>query len=299
MLEISRKKAKETAITHGGVFHADDVFATVVLRKVFGDINVSRVFSVPENLSDDVIVFDIGFGKYDHHQKDKALREDGVPYAAVGLLWRDFGPQICADTPDPDFVWEQVDKMLIKGIDAIDNGAMLKTDYPAQAMNICQMISLFNPTWDSEQNSDVAFWQAVDFAEAIFDKLFASVVSTAKAQNLVEQAIEESDGNIMVLDRFVPWQEAIFASENPKADGILYVVFPSNRGGFNWQCVPDAPGSFGQRKSVPESWKGLRDEVLQAETGVETAIFCHPAGFMGAAETLEDCLKMAQMAVEA
>ncbi len=39
------------------------------------------------------IVFDIGRGQYDHHQRDSRVRENGVPYAAFGLLWEKFGPE--------------------------------------------------------------------------------------------------------------------------------------------------------------------------------------------------------------
>jgi len=189
--------------------------------------------------------------------------------------------------------------MLIKGIDAIDNGEMPKADYPVQAMNFSEVIALFNPTWDSEKEPDEAFLEAVNFAETIFNKVFESAISTVKAQEIVEEAIQKSEGSIMILDCFVPWQEVLFASENAKAEDILYVVFPSNRGGYNWQCVHDALGSFGQRKPVPEGWKGLRGQELQETTWIRTAIFCHPAGFMGAAETLEDCIKMVKLAVEA
>ena len=103
----------------------------------------------------------------------------------------------------------------------------------------------------------------------------------------------------MVLEQFVPWQEFIFASENPKAEDVQFVVFPSNRGGYNWQCVPDALGSFGQRKTVPSEWRGLSGENLQRVTGVPTATFCHAAGFLGSAETFEDAYALAKIAVEA
>ena len=103
----------------------------------------------------------------------------------------------------------------------------------------------------------------------------------------------------MVLDQFVPWEEFIFASTNANAEEIQFVIFPSNRGGYNWQCVPDAIGSFGQRKKVPAEWKGLCDSELQTVTGVATATFCHPAGFIGGAETLEDTLVLAKIAVKA
>ena len=43
------------------------------------------------------IVFDIGRGQYDHHQKDSRIRENGVAYAALGLLWEALGAEILGE----------------------------------------------------------------------------------------------------------------------------------------------------------------------------------------------------------
>lgn len=300
MFKMTTNVTQATVITHSGTFHSDEVLATVILEKVLGNITICRTFKVPEELADDVIVYDIGFGMYDHHQKGgNGARENGVPYAAAGLIWKDFGRQLVTDTCNPDLVWNLIDRDLIQGIDATDNGKIPKVDYPAQAMTFSQAISSFNPNWDSEMSTDDAFAKAVEFAKIVFDNVLANAVSKANAQDIVDEAIESSVNNIMVLDRFVPWQEFIFSSTNNKASDILFVVFPSNRGGYNWQCVPDALGSFGMRKAVPDEWKGLRDLELQNVTGVATASFCHPEGFIGGATTLEDAIALAKLAVEA
>mgnify|MGYP001853129863 CR=1 FL=1 len=300
MFKMTTNVTQATVITHSGTFHSDEVLATVILEKVLGNITICRTFKVPEELADDVIVYDIGFGMYDHHQKGgNGARENGVPYAAAGLIWKDFGRQLVTDTCNPDLVWNLIDRDLIQGIDATDNGKIPKVDYPAQAMTFSQAISSFNPNWDSEMSTDDAFAKAVEFAKIVFDNVLANTVSKANAQDIVDEAIESSVNNIMVLDRFVPWQEFIFSSTNNKASDILFVVFPSNRGGYNWQCVPDALGSFGMRKAVPDEWKGLRDLELQNVTGVATASFCHPEGFIGGATTLEDAIALAKLAVEA
>ena len=300
MFKMTTNVTQATVITHSGTFHSDEVLATVILEKVLGNITICRTFKVPEELADDVIVYDIGFGMYDHHQKGgNGARENGVPYAAAGLIWKDFGRQLVTDTCNPDLVWNLIDRDLIQGIDATDNGKIPKVDYPAQAMTFSQAISSFNPNWDSEMSTDDAFAKAVEFAKIVFDNVLANTVSKANAQDIVDEAIESSVNNIMVLDRFVPWQEFIFSSTNNKASDILFVVFPSNRGGYNWQCVPDALGSFGMRKADPDEWKGLRDLELQNVTGVATASFCHPEGFIGGATTLEDAIALAKLAVEA
>lgn len=299
-IEVVKDVAEANAITHGGVFHADEVMATVILAKATGNVKVCRTFKVPEELSDEVVVYDIGGGKFDHHQKGgNGCRENGVPFAAAGLIWREFGPKIVANSVNPEKVWDLVDRNLIQGIDATDNGTMPKAEYPATSLSISGVISGFNPTWDRKVDPDESFLQAVALAQQVFDNVLASAESVTKAEAIVEEALAKSEGNIMVLDQFVPWDEAIFSSESEKAGSIQFVVFPSNRGGFNWQCVPDSLGSFGQRKPVPESWKGLRGEELQKVTGVATASFCHPAGFIGGAETLEDAISLAKLAAKA
>ncbi len=299
MIKTTKILEQADVITHGGRFHSDDVLATVILSKVLGDINVLRTFKVPENLDDRIIVYDIGFGEFDHHQKGgNGTRNNGVPYAAAGLIWKKFGYNLVAGTCNPEFVWNLVDRDLIQGVDAVDNGVMPTVDYPAQIMQFSQMICSFNPRWDDTEESDTAFIKAVAFAEIVFDNTIANTISKAKAQGIVEKAVENSEGHIMVLEHFVPWQEVIFSSKNEKATEIQFVIFPSNRGGFNWQCVPDELGSYGQRKSVPTEWKGLTGKELQSVTGVKTANFCHPAGFIGGADTFEDAFKLAKIAVE-
>ena len=62
MIRTTNSIQKANLITHGGVFHADDVMATVILEKVFGDVTVCRVLEVPEKLNSNVIVYDIGGG---------------------------------------------------------------------------------------------------------------------------------------------------------------------------------------------------------------------------------------------
>lgn len=297
-ISIVSEAKQANAITHGGIFHADEVMATVILSKVFGKLTLMRTFNVPEELTDGTIVYDIGLGKFDHHQKGgNGCRENGVPYAACGLIWKEYGHHICNNCIHSELIWLIIDKNLIQGIDAADNGDMPNIDYPAQSMTFSHCISGFNPNWDSSESVDEAFLKAVSFAEIIFDNVLANAIAKAKAQDIVENGIENSEGHIMILDKFVPWTGAIFVSSNPKAKDILFVVYPSSRGGYNWQAVPDALGSFGQRKPVPAKWKGLRGSDIQKVTGISTATFCHPAGFIGGAETLEDAIAIAKIAV--
>ena len=250
---ITKNPAEAQVVTHGGVFHADEVMAVAILSEIFGrEMKVSRVFKVPNDLPDGTIVLDIGGGKYDHHQRGgNGARENGVPYASCGLIWREFGKELLKEVEDVENVWRLIDEQLISGIDAIDCGAIPRCEAVVKPMTISAIISSFNPAWDSTETSDEAFVKAVDEAKRIFDRLLSNTISKVKAIGIVEAAIENSKDHIMVLETFVPWQDALFASDNPKAAEILFVVFPSNRGGFNWQAVPESLGNFAVRKSTP------------------------------------------------
>ena len=74
-------------------------------------------------------------------------------------------------------------------------------------------------------------------------------------------------------------------------------VYPTLRQDWACKAVPDVKGGKGQRKPLPEEWRGLPAEKLREVTGVESAIFCHPAGFMCSAGTREDAIKMAELAM--
>ena len=73
--KIRQKDAK--AFTHGGKFHADDIFSSALLLYLNPEIQITRGNQVPEEY--DGIVFDIGRGAYDHHQKDSRVRKNGIP----------------------------------------------------------------------------------------------------------------------------------------------------------------------------------------------------------------------------
>ena len=116
----------------------------------------------------------------------------------------------------------------------------------------------------------------------------------AKAK--INKAIGEAKNQILILDEFMPWKE--FLLENEKGKDILFVVFPSNRGGYNVYAVPKELGSFESRKLFPEEWAGLKDEDLKKVCGVNTATFCHTNRFISVAKTEEDAIEMAKIAVK-
>ena len=79
-------------ITHGSKFHADDVFSTAFMSLIIENPVVCRVNNIDFSVGDDVIIYDIGFGEFDHHQKSRnGQRDNGIKYASAGLIWKKYG----------------------------------------------------------------------------------------------------------------------------------------------------------------------------------------------------------------
>ena len=301
-IEVTKDINRANCITHSGTFHADEVFATVLLSLVLDNINILRINEVDESkIYKEAIIYDVGLGELDHHQAGgNGKRNNGISYAACGLIWKKYGIRILENigisSDNIDYLFNKIDKNLIQFIDANDNGITpsIKTDY--KYISLASIIASFNPNWDEDVDADIRFMDAINLAKIVVKNEFESEISKLKAKSKVENAINCSENDIMILDEFMPWKEFIFESNLNKAKDILYVVFPSNRGGYNVYAVPKEEGSFENRKSFPKEWAGLRDENLQKVTGVKTARFCHNACFICTAETKEDAMKLANLA---
>lgn len=300
-LIISNNIKEADLITHSGTFHSDDIFSTVILKNILDKecIKICRINDIEEEI--DSIVYDIGGGKYDHHQPGgNGERENGIKYSSFGLIWKDFGKVFLEKIGVENIsqVWEKIDKKIVQTIDATDNGQFsIINKFDFEIVTIPNLISVYNSNWDEEEKQDIFFLQAVEFAENILIKIIIDEDSKEKAKILIETAIEESENQIIILEKFLPWKECLLQSTNPKAKDILFVIFPSNREGYNICTVPKELGSFESKKLFPIEWKGLRDEELQKITGVNTAFFCHNERFICCTRTKDAALKIAELAI--
>lgn len=286
------------AVTHDGVFHADDVFGAALLRMVYPAIEIERSRN-PGVLAAADIRFDVGgrgdpaTGDYDHHQRDGAgKRDNGIPYAAFGLLWHACGRLVCADA----VLHAEVDRAFVQAVDAHDNGVALTTEVLPDVfpVTISHVISNFNPSWNEPQEYDARFWEAVVLAEQVLRRAIVRAQGVVLAHEIVCEAVERADDvRIVVLDRFVPWQEALVEASS---DALL-IVYPS-AGTWRVQVVPVKPGHPGARHTLPETWAGLDGDKLIAVTGVADATFCHRARFIAGAVSRDGALNLAYAALE-
>lgn len=298
-IKVTKNINEANCITHAGIFHADEVFASVILSKVIDNLVISRVFEI-DDLMNNKIIYDIGGGKFDHHQLGgNGKREDGISYSSCGLIWKEYGKILLKNKgyQNIDELFEIIDRDLIEYIDANDNGEIPTIDTNYNFMHLSKLISEFNSKWDEDIDNDINFIEVVKFADIIFEKVLKSITSKLKAKAIIEESIKKSKNNIMFLDKFAPWKEFLLISNNDKAKDILFVIFPSNRGGYNICSVPKELKSFENRKKFPKNWAGLKDSELQELTGVEGAIFCHNARFIAGAKTKQDAYKLASLAI--
>lgn len=277
MSKYNMQNLPDKGFTHGGKFHSDDVLATAFLRILNPKITIERGFDVPENF--DGIVYDIGRGEFDHHQQDKEYRENGCPYAAFGLIWRAFGADFIGEEEAVHF-----DEKFIQPLDESDNTGCDNM--------LAKVIGEFNPGWDSTESYEDCFWKAEAMAEVILRNHFESVEGAKRGSALVKEAMERSDGKILILPRFAPWKKEVTGSS------YLFTIYPSNRGGYSVQAVPVSNEDTTLVCPFPDAWCGKTKEELVALTGIASLRFCHPNGFLCAAEKLEDAVCVAKKAME-
>ena len=312
--------------THDGLFHADDVFAAAMLSLMAEEIHVVRGSDteIPGDRQN-WIIFDIGGGELDHHtpeNKEANGTHPGtdIPYAACGLVWRKYHREILreldCDERYVNLVYRRLETSLVLGIDAEDNGFSplaaslelapgipeeIRRDILASgrtSFTITQLIKDFNPPWNSDMDHYDAFMDAVSFAKDILLNRIDSIISSLDGRDYVLRCIDYSADHIMIMDQFAPWEGVLYSqNNNPKARDIWYVISPALRGGWSVQCAlinSDDRNSF--RHPFPESWYGLRYEELRQASGIASAVFCHPSGFLAGTVAQEDALEMAKKA---
>lgn len=264
-------------ITHAGEFHADDVFSAALLKLLNPDINIERVFAVPENFKG--IVFDIGQGEFDHHQTDNESRPNGVPYASFGKLWRTFGDRLVSKE-----LVEKIDKEFIQDLDKSDNTGSYN--------HIAEVISALNPSWrDPNPDYNAQFEKAVNMAMEMLESIIEKENDIELAQSIADKAIAQAKcKEIIILPQYAPVIDYLSNSD------AKFVIFPSNRGGYMVQVIPEEPGTHNAKIDLPKEWGGKREEVSEINK-IDDMIFCHNALFCCSAKTLEGAVKCAVVAL--
>lgn len=251
-------KNMKCALTHAGKFHADDCFGAAFLRIINPNIKIIRS---NEYESFDGLIFDIGMGEFDHHMSDNETRFNGIPYASFGKLWRAFSKELYGK-----YVYEMVDKRLIQDLDLSDNTG----SYNALAL----AIDSFNN--EDVNNNDKSFFEAVEFAKRILENMIEKFKRNELDLKLVKKYYEES-----VDKRIIVFPESLYFKDFLPSTEAIYVVYPSNRGGYAAQGVTKDVDTNELKRPFPKSWVSILPPYLR---------FCHTSRFLITADTLEEIM---------
>ena len=278
-------------ITHSGTMHADEIFATAFLDLYKKDIKVFRTSNINHEDYPDKLIYDVGRGKFDHHQEDARVRTNGIKYCSLGLLWEEYGKEYLKELnlDNIDDLYLEIEKDFIEQIDAIDNGEFPKIEARYKVKTLSDVFKIFNPSYKSNENQSDQFIKAVNVAKMIFEEEILYCNGKVIAKNIVLNKIKETDKKYIVLDEYMPYEDTIISNEI--ANDIVFVVFPSNRGGYAIKTLPKSYEDKSSRCEIPEEWTGKSDQELEEVSGIKDLIFCHIGRFIISSKTKEAAIQ--------
>ena len=269
-------------ITHSGRFHIDDVMSTIFLSKLKKNIILMRVPSVKDINVENKIVYDIGLGEFDHHQKNgNGQRKNGIYYSSIGLLWKKFGKKYLEKlkVKNIDQTFQYMDDELIQYIDATDN---MQTEYLENKISP-DFIKLCNPEWNENITENESFINALKLADEFWNIYIKHAIAEVEAINVVLNKINESKECYIVFDSEIPYKKAIkFYTGNR----VKYIIRKSRREGYEVRTLKD---DYKFKKELVQL-----DNINESKklTGINELIYVDKHAKLCCTETLESAIQL-------
>ena len=211
----------------------DDIISTIFLSKIFKEINLIRVPSINNRNIDNKLVFDIGLGEFDHHQKNRnGKRENGIYYSSIGLLWKKYGKKYLENinVKNINKVHEYMDKELIQYIDATDNMQMeyLKSKTSPDFVKLC------NPEWNENVTEEEGFIHALKLADEFWNIYIKHALAEVEAIEIIIKKTNETRENYAIFNRELQYRKAI---EILKNKSVEYLIFKSRRNCYDIRII--------------------------------------------------------------
>ena len=168
------------------------------------------------------------------------------------------------------------------------------------------------------------------------DVLSEIVESQIPAIDLVEEALlkrhdVDKSGKVMMFPNGgMPWKKHLYALEKKHeieklikfvlckyreyfvqfcqtrafydSQNLFYLKFRNvdtdQSGMWRIQAVTEEGFAFKNRLSLPEAWRGVRDDDLSKVANIEGCTFCHATGFIGGNKSYDGVLQMARAALD-
>lgn len=283
-------------VTHNGYFHPDDLLAVSALLLKYPDAKVIRTRDEEIIKSADIVVdvghvYDPGKCRFDHHMPEGAgVRGNGIPYASIGLVWKEFGEELAGGVEEAKVVEEH----LITPIDAEDNGVDIYTlvSEEVSPYTLGDYFDSFIENAETFEEFEEAFMKALPYAQELIKKEIRRAKRQADDSREVKRIFDESPRkDIIVLPLNKSWKRTLIPTE------ALVVIFPRPDGQWSARAIPRALHSFELKHPFPKSWAGLRDEEMAMVSGVPDATFCHRDLWLANARSQEGAIKLAEIAL--
>ncbi|XP_011403086.2 PREDICTED: UPF0160 protein MYG1, mitochondrial-like [Amphimedon queenslandica] len=318
--------------THNGKFHCDEVLACYML-KVLPEYQEAAIVRSrdPQVLDKCDIVVDVGAVydhdklRYDHHQRgfnetmhslSKSTKPWTTKLSSAGLIYYHYGERVLSaltgfsiGSSELASLYDAVYNNFIEEIDAVDNGIQDREGIPKYKITstIGYRVSRLNSRWnDTDHKPDERFKYAMERVGEEFNDIIQHYKdSWLPARSIVLSAIEkrhevDASGEVINLEQYCPWVEHLLMLESQMnlKKTIKFVLYPEESGKWRVQAVPLATGSFVNRVSLLEEWRGLRDQELSDLSGIPGCVFVHANGFIGGNSTLDGALSMAMITLQ-
>lgn len=280
-IKLTKQYNQANFVTHSGTFHVDDVFSTIFLSKIFKDINLIRIPSIENRSTNNKLVFDIGLGEFDHHQKNRnGKRENGIYYSSIGLLWKKYGKEYLKNikTKNIDKVYEYIDEELIQYIDATDNMQMeyLKSKISPDFVKLC------NPEWNENVTEEEGFISALKLADEFWNIYIKHAIAEVEAIEIIIRKTNEATENYVVFDKELPYRKAVNLIKNKN---IKYLIFKSKRECYDIRII-DKEKEF--NKEI------IKNDIKQARdlSGISDLLYVDAGGRLCCTATLEAAINL-------
>lgn len=281
-------------------------------------------------------VYDHSKKRYDHHQRDyderfDEGRKDGTTtdgrctkLSASGLVYRHYGKDAIKSfyphlsSVDLELAYVRLYDSLLEALDAVDTGVEMVPEgvtplYRDTTTCLPSRVGRLNPRWNEVSSEgvlpvdpDVRFEEATRICGVDFISVLTKIVeSDLPARQVVEGAVlnrnevDESGEVICLPSGGVPWKGHLYDLEREYTvdPPVKFVLYVDQGGMWRVQAVTVEGRAFENRLSLPQEWRGVRDEDLVAVTGIKGSRFVHAGGFIGGNDTYEGALEMAQAAL--
>jgi uncharacterized UPF0160 family protein len=280
---------------HDFLFHADEVVAVAAISVLYG--TPEEVVRIPSRSKEThasyaeqgYTLVDIGEGQFDHHGKAHDWQyNNGVYLSALGKVLKQA-------VKDGKLKQEELDILLFNGLYALqakDNGQ----DFDGVPSPFGFIHWLNGPDPADDHDQEWRFKDAVKMAK----RVFAAMLRDAKEAiyehtECVEAFKAMGEDGIADFPHHMSHgvlECQIWNASHPEKE-VKFFTFDNGRGSFMVQGV-NKVGSFALNHELP--FKGLRDAELNTAAGIDDGVFVHANGFIGGADSLESCHKLAAQA---